>query len=211
MGTQRFDIHDLGADEGFSLIELVTVMSILPVILAVAFLLFNGTTQMSARVEARSGLTDDTRAGIDLMTRELRQADQIVDGAGVFATTQPRQAIFYVDLNHDNAPERVSYFMNGLKLVRTQASATTSVPPFSYGPDGPQRTLISTMSAGFSGPIFTYFDTSGAVLGSSQSAQCSAVGLHVISSTFVPGGTNENVTVDMSTWVKIRSIFNSIQ
>jgi prepilin-type N-terminal cleavage/methylation domain-containing protein len=200
-----------GSDEGFSLVELVIVSTLLSVVIGIAFMLFNSTVGMSDRIETRSYLTEDTRLAVDLMTRELRQASEISDGAGVFGSAQARTCIFYVDLNHDYAPERVSYFMNGSKLVRTQASPTTLVPPFSYGADGAQRTLIATMSPTFTGPVFTYYNSSGTVLTSSQSAQCSAVGLHIVSTARVRGTQSEYVTVDLATWVKIRAVFNNIQ
>jgi prepilin-type N-terminal cleavage/methylation domain-containing protein len=208
---QTTDMHDSTADQGFTVVELAMVASLLSVIIAIAFLLFNSTVGMSDRIMTRSIVAEEARGAVDLMTRELRQGQEIVTGNGVFATAQPRQCSFYMDINRDYVPERISYFMNGVRLVRTQASATTSVPPFSFGTDGPQRTLVSTISPSFTDPIFTYLDTSGVVLTSSQSARCSAVGLHVVASAPVPGTLSESVTVDLSTWVKVRSVFNSIQ
>jgi type II secretory pathway pseudopilin PulG len=208
----RADTRGTFADDpGFTVVELVIVASLMSVVLATAFLLFTSTVGMSDRISARSIVAEEARSAVDVMTRELRLAQEIVTGNGVFYAAEPRQCSFYIDVNRDNTPERVRYFMNGSKLVRTQASATTSVPPFSFGTEGPQRTLIANVPTTFTGPIFTYVNTSGTVLTSSQSAQCSAVSLHIVASARVPGTKTETVSVDLSTWVKIRSVFNSIQ
>jgi len=203
--------HDHRTDQGFTVVELVIVASLMSVVIGIAYLLFNSTVGMSDRIMTRSIVAEQVRGSADSMTRELRQAREIVTGNGVFANAQARQCSFYMDVNRDNVPERVTYLMNGVRLVRTQASATTSVPPYSFGADGAQRTLITTISPTFTGPVFQYFDTYGTVLTSSQSARCSATAVHLVASSPVPGTLTENVTVDLSTWVKIRSVFNSIQ
>jgi prepilin-type N-terminal cleavage/methylation domain-containing protein len=204
-------MNDRTADQGFTVVELVIVASLMSVVIGIAYLLFNSTVGMSDRIMERSVVSEQARGSMDVITRELRQAKQIVDGQGVFSNAQPRQCSFFMDLNRDGVPERITYLMNGAKLVRTQASATTLVPPFSFGADGPQSTLIDSIATTYTGPIFTYYDSAGTVLTSSQSSQCSAVGMRVVATGPVPGTKAEIVTVDLSTWVKIRSVFNSIQ
>ena len=197
-------------DDGFTVAEMTIVVGLLPIILGIAFMLFNSTTGMSDQISARSVVTEQTRSAVDVMTRELRQSGEISDGDGAFATAAARQCVFYVDLYHDGVPERVTYAMSGVALVRTQASSTTSFPPFAYGADGAPTTLVATISPSFTGPIFTYIDPNGTILTPSQSDQCSAVGVHVVGAAPVPG-TNQTVTADLSTLVKIRSLFNNIK
>lgn len=198
------------ADEGYSLVELVIVMSLLSVVIGLAFMLFNSTESMSDRVQTRSILKEQVRSAVDQMTRELRQADEISSGAGAFNTLQPRNCIFYADIQHTGVPQRVNYYMTGSKLLRATASSTTSVPPYVYGADSAPTTVVSTISASYAGPLFTYYDVNGTVLNSTQGYLCSAVSIRLVGESKVPSSRTESVTVDLSTWVRIRSVLNGL-
>jgi hypothetical protein len=199
------------ADDGYSFAELIIVLGLLSIVIALAYLLLNSTTVMADRVDARSIVKEQVRVAVDLMTRELRQADEPVQGAGAFATASPRECVFYVDLNHDLRPERVTYKMSGVSLVRTAASPTNQVAPYTYGAESAAETLVTKIDPGFTGPIFTYYDTNTTDLGSGQGPRCSLVKVHVIGEA--PVGTNnpEVVTVELTTWVKLRALFNGVE
>ena len=65
---------------------------------------------------ARSSATDDAQSAIDKMTREFRQTqvDRTPDEnpvGGVFKLANANEAIFMSDLNKDQVPELVRYYV----------------------------------------------------------------------------------------------------
>lgn len=196
-------------DEGTTLTEFLVVLTLMGSVISLVYLLLNSTTGMSNRIDAGAQAAEQSRTAIDKMTKELRQAVELTDDGGVFSTAATRTCGFYADVNHDHAPERVTYYVSGTQLLRVQASATTSAPPWAFGAPSTPTTLVTSMPASFTGPIFTYYDSSYPPA-QATAATCAAVSIRVVSS-FPMRGASQLATSDLSTWVKIRSVFNTIQ
>lgn len=192
-------------EQGFTLVEMSIVVMLLGMVISVMYLVMNTTSSWANRVDARSIATREVRATVDQIGRDLRQAMEISEGDGVFAQVQPRRCSFYVDLDHDNMPERVSYFVTGSRVQRTVAHATQPVYPYNFGAEGVPITLIGVLADGWTGDIFDYFNTSG--VETTSIPQVSAVRI-TIRNQGVAG--NQVSVVDTTTWVKVRSVHNSI-
>jgi hypothetical protein len=196
-------------DAGMTIIELIVVCTLLPVILGAGYLLLEAGNTIANQTDARQQATDQSRDVLAKLTTELRQAVEISEGDGAFAVAQPRQCEFYSDVDHDNVPELVQYRVSGTSLVRSVAHASTISPPFTYGAFSTETTVATGMPTSWTGAVFTYYDGSAtpAVVPPSQMASASAVSIRLVNSATTGKNT---VQVDLGTWVKVRSIHNSI-
>jgi prepilin-type N-terminal cleavage/methylation domain-containing protein len=133
----------LGADDGFSLTELMVVLGIMVFIIGTAFMAFNAAGAMSDGIQAREQAATSSALALERVTAEMRQARQISDGSFAFKTTAPDRAVFYVDLDHTGAPERVTYYVSGGALYRTQAQTTMIAPvDANYGPESTPQLIV---------------------------------------------------------------------
>src|SRR5687768_16618815 len=68
-------VNKVGSDQsGATLIELLVGMAMMIAIVSAAFLTFSTTERDAPREHARSNAVREAQAGVDRMTRELRQA-----------------------------------------------------------------------------------------------------------------------------------------
>jgi prepilin-type N-terminal cleavage/methylation domain-containing protein len=196
-------------EDGYSLIELLMVLSLVGVILATAFMMLQSITGMADRVEARTIASEDARIVMDRLTREIRQAFEVEDNQGAFADAQSRSCTFYTDLNRDGVPEMVTYRVQGKTLYRSEAVATSAMPPYGFGAAGPEETIITSLDGGFTGQVFTYYnsqDPPGEV-SPDHPEEVSAVSVRVVNAATV---NRKTAVVDLSTWVKVRAVHNTI-
>ncbi|HEY5467735.1 MAG TPA: prepilin-type N-terminal cleavage/methylation domain-containing protein [Coriobacteriia bacterium] len=193
-------------DTGFSLTELLIVVAILPVILGAAYLVFNTMSGNYSSISAQSEATSEAQRAMDVMVREIRQAQEVTDGGGAIATATPTSCSFYIDLDQDSVPERVTYYVDGTDLYRCQAEASSPVYPYGYV-DGPAQRVVNLTTT--SAVVFTYYDKNDPdhADASPNVATICAVGVHLTASR---PATNGQVAVDFTTRVKIRALFNSL-
>jgi prepilin-type N-terminal cleavage/methylation domain-containing protein len=211
--AQRFAVVTR-RDEGVTLPELLIVISLLTVVIFTAYLLFDALNGMTDRVEARVRASDEVRLTMDRITREIRQAQEISNGAGAFPAgcMNPRDISFYSDVDHDGAPEVVRYRVVGTALKRTVAQPTNQVPPYTPYLTASQETTVTNLldaTLAASGAIFEYYDRQDPpqpVTGG-QVHRVSAVRVHVIGGAVV---NRRSAYCDMETWVKVRSVNNAI-
>lgn len=199
-----------GHDEsGYTLTEMMVVLALLGVVLAAAFMMLQSITGMVDRVEARTIASEDGRMIMDRVTREIRQAYEIEDNQGAFVDAQPRNCTFYTDLNRDGIPEMVTYRVQGKRLYRSEATATSSLPPYQFGAPQPEELLIASLDGGFTGQVFTYYDSQDPPneVSSGHPEAVSAVSVRLVNAATV---NRKTAVVDLSTWVKVRSVHNTI-
>jgi prepilin-type N-terminal cleavage/methylation domain-containing protein len=199
----------LTRDEGFSVSEMMVVSLLLGIVLAASYLLMSAATGMADQIQARTIAADEGRAVMDRITREVRQAYEIEDNKGAFVDAQPRQCTFYTDADRDGRPEMVRYRVVGQVLYRSQASATSALPPYTFGPFSAEEVIVSSLSGGFNGNVFEYYDSADPprVVPSGKPADVSAVRLRLVTSATV---NKKTAFVDLSTWVKVRAVHNTI-
>lgn len=195
-------------DAGFTLTELLVVTMLMGMVLGLVFMVLGAVNSMADGLEARTIATDENRMVMDRVTRELRQAQEIVEGDGVFLRAQPRQCAFYADVDHDGVPELIEYRVQGNTLYRSETASVDSVPPYTYGTPT-SDVVITSIDGGWSGNVFTYFDNQQPAqeVSSGHPEDISAVELRLINTKTV---NRKSAFVDLSTWVKIRSVHNTI-
>lgn len=196
-------------DSGYTLSELLIVASLTLVLVTTIFMVLQATTRMSETIEARSIAAEESRMLVDGMTREFRQAVEIDEGEGVFDDAQPRRCSFYTDLNHDGVPERVTYSVRGKTVYRSVADAQSIVPPYQFGQDRDETVVVRSLKGGWNGNIFTYYDHENppGEVNSGHPEDVSAIKVWLVNSAT---SGRKTAYVDSSTWVKIRSVHNTI-
>ena len=198
------------SDDGVTLAELLVVMTLLVLVVSSSYLLMNTVSGWIDTVDARSRATDQARVMIDRITRELRQAVEITEGGGAFSDAQPRRCAFYSDVDHDGAPELVTYRVQSKYLYRSVAEPSKTVPPYAPYGAAVETLVMSSVDSSWNGNVFTYYDRSDppAEVSPGHEEDVSAVSLRLVNYATVGKKTE---FVDLSTWVKVRSIKNSIE
>lgn len=195
-------------DQGFSLVELLISALLIPLILSAAYLSFGGMSSNYSKIEAGSEATSEAQRGLDTLVREMRQAQEIKDGGGAFESATATKASFYCDVDRDGIPERVTYYVDGTDLYRALGEPSLAVYPYAFV-DGPAQRVMN-IGGMTSTVVFTYFDSGNAQMSSVTSdtlSTISAVSVHLSATRPSQGGL---VSVDFSTRVKVRALFNSL-
>lgn len=99
--------------KGFSLIEVIFVISIfiLALIAITAFIL--NTYRIYKYNFEQISTINEARRGIELMVKEIREAQYGDDGSYPLKEAGDFQFIFYSDIDKDEKVERVRYFLSG--------------------------------------------------------------------------------------------------
>lgn len=197
------------SDEGMSLIELVIALSLLVMVLSAAYMALFATSKAADGMDARQQASEQNRTTIDRVTREMRQSVEVVEGSGVFRSASARACEFYSDVNRDGKPELVGYRVYNAQLLRKVTNSSTAVPPYNFNLPQAEVPVILTIDPAYTGSVFTFWtnddppvQVTGANLG-----DISAVDIHIVALSKVG---REQASIDLETWVKIRSVHNTI-
>jgi prepilin-type N-terminal cleavage/methylation domain-containing protein len=198
--------RDRAGEGGFSLLELVITSAILPIVLAAAFLVFMTLSGNYSSVAAQSEATSEAQRALDIMVREMRQAQKVEADGGAVATATATFCSFYADLDRDGVPERITYYVDGTDLYRAVATSTGPATPDSFV-DGPAQRVVNLTTS--SAVVFTYFTVGepDTAVEHPAPAQVSAIGIRLSASRPAQNG---QIAVDFTTRVKIRAQFDSL-
>jgi len=152
-------MRSLRDDSGLSLTELLVVSVLISVILAGTYFMLSAATSMTDLAMARASAADEAQAAIDLIAREVRQAqeDDEDPAPGVFWLAGASDMKITSDTDHDTRPELIRYYVEDGALKRTVALPTNTEMPFTYGTPGAPRILVRELGTS-AGPVFCYHD-----------------------------------------------------
>lgn len=198
-------------ERGVTATELTVVATVMFVVLAAAYALYDLGTRTSGTLVGRIDALEGARP-IDQIARELRQATPPADGVAPILTCQARDVAFYLDIDRDGELERIHYWAQGQVLYRgvTQPASGT-LPPDYQGQPETTTVHVASLKSGWNGAIFTYYDNADPpnTLNASQADRASAVYVELQAEGKDPQAPHPEVT-KVSTFVKIRSIYNSL-
>ena len=156
----------LGGEAGFTLVEMLTAMTVFSILIAVYALTFGSALRHSDEIEDQTSLQLEARAAIAFFTQDVRQA---YDGDSNLATSpiesiSPTQITFLSpERTTPPAPfrmRRLSYRLNGGQLERARAMSTdTDGYPWVIPALGPYQKLVGSI---VNATPFTYKDANGA-------------------------------------------------
>jgi prepilin-type N-terminal cleavage/methylation domain-containing protein len=199
---------DAARGAGFTLLELMLTVAILPIILGAAYQVFITLSGNYSTISAQSEATGEAQRALDTLVREIRQAQEIQVGAGAFETADPTRASFYADMDRDGTPERITYYVptNGTDLYRREDQATNPVYPYAFG-EGPALRVVNLTTS--SSVVFTYYCSASPMVPADPPDRATICAVGIQLSAARPS-QNGNVEVDFTTRVKIRALFNSL-
>jgi prepilin-type N-terminal cleavage/methylation domain-containing protein len=152
----------LRLEDGFTLVEMLTAMTVFSILIAVFALTFSSAIRHSDEVEEQSSLQAETRAAITFVSQDLRQ---VYDGDANVLTSPvesigPTQITF---LTPDRATpfhmRRLSYRLNAGQFERAMAtSSDTDGYPWSIPALGSYKKLVGSVA---NATTFTYKDVAG--------------------------------------------------
>lgn len=200
------------SDAGFTISELTVAMTISFIVLLAGYMLLEVVSSSASAVQARGTAAEETRLALERIGRELRQAEEV--GGSAFYTWGARDLSFYSDVDRDDAPERVRYYVSGTRLLRSVAEPT-ELPPrgaSSYGPEVVTNpALVNGLNSDWTGPVFTYWAAStatGIKVAATTAAQICAVDARLYNGA---RDGRQTAYVDSTTEIRIRSVNSSLE
>jgi prepilin-type N-terminal cleavage/methylation domain-containing protein len=196
-------------DTGVTLAELLVVIVLMGIMMAASYMILSAARMMSNTAIARSDSADQAQRFIDRGSREFREALEASESAGVFTEIGTRRTVFYSDVNHDTKPEKITYYVTGNTIYRTQASTLDSVTPFvNFSGASTPQPIVTALDPGWTGPLFVYYDYNNtAQTATSKIPTLSRVDLAI--QTKATSG-NRSYTTSMGISARIRAVQNDL-
>lgn len=100
--------------------EMLIVCTMMVFVLSAAWLAFTTVTYNMSTISQQSMLSNDTNNVMDKFTREIRQAQEVSNGGGVFATVPSGNDMsFYSNIDAVGEPELIRYYRENNILFRS--------------------------------------------------------------------------------------------
>ncbi|MDB5189955.1 MAG: Type pilus pilin [Parcubacteria group bacterium] len=148
---------------GFTLVELLTVISITSVVLLALTSVIRSFYINNAYLLERTESLSSAQRGVSDSIKTIREASYGDDGSYPIAAAGTSTITVYANIDSDSAVEKVKYYLSGTNFYRVIYQATGSPPVYSSTPVS--TTTIATYARNASStPLFTYYDTNGVQL-----------------------------------------------
>lgn len=207
------------AGSGFTLVEMLVVVSLMSVILAAAWTVMLSVSVMSNQLSAGAVAADESQVFVNRIANELLEAGSLkslagtstsnADAQGAFYDIRPRQIGFYADVDHDGRPERVAYYVSGAGILRQQASAANATYPYSWATSSTAETVVRTIDPHWNGAVFTYYAAGSwppeEITSASQVGSITAVEVRMQNAAT---WADQTVSHSATTTVRVRTIGN---
>jgi len=148
-------------EKGLSLLEAIITISIFTLILGGFFGVILGSYRALHYTFQQTQAISEARNGIEIMIKEIREAQQGDDGSYIIEKAEDYEFIFYSDIDKDKETERVRYFLDGSDFKKGVIKPTGFPPVYITNPQDPQyneKFFIISKYVRNQPPIFHYFD-----------------------------------------------------
>jgi len=142
----------------FTLIETLVTIFVFALAMGAVFGLVTLGYRTQSYTFQQSTAINETRRGIEIMVREIREARGADDGSYIIEKAEDFEFIFYSDIDKDNAVERVRYFIEGTNFKK--GVIDPSGWPIKYDLNE-EKLFILSQYVQNQPPIFKYYDSQG--------------------------------------------------
>ncbi len=144
-------------EKGWTMVELLFVMSIFAVILAGIFQLFQWATDSWRRSYYATLAREEATRALQRMSKDLREATPINDDPALYYANS-QQLIFFSNVDSDSEPEKVEYILSGSDLLRKVTQPDSTQTPYTYNNNTPEVTTLTSYCRNNSNePLFIYY------------------------------------------------------
>ena len=194
-------------EAGFTMAEFIIVVGLVAFILTAAYTAFTAVQTTDSSLETRSTLSDSVNGTLNIMTREMRQAQETTVGYGAFAVAQPQTMSFYSSIDMDVAPELVTYYISNGSLYKRVDQPQNPLAPYAPFTMGTPIVVIPNVNPGYAGPTFTYYTDASPPVSTTTTSAISAVDIVL---TGQKSSMTGPVNIRAESWVQVRSLSNPL-
>lgn len=108
--------------------------------------------------------TRSARSGIERTVRDLRESSTADDGAYPIESMSTSSVTFYSDYDNDNKVERIRYFLTGTDFKKGVVESAGDPPTYATANEVISTVSDSVRNEAVGIPLFTYYDTTGALM-----------------------------------------------
>ena len=116
---------------GFTLVELIIGMAVTMVALAAAFVLFRDSTKANTNVTQTSGMSDNIRAGLNLIVQDLIQTGTGIPTGGITIPNSVSSGCNSKARRVNRPPAALNLTVSARSLSRSRIGGTARVSPIS--------------------------------------------------------------------------------
>jgi len=151
-------------NKGFTIFEALIALGIIFIVFFAGSRFIVKSFFFSDFEEAQSTAIQNAREAVEVIIRELREANFSDHGEYALATINNQDLVFYSDVDDDGKMDKVEYFLDERMLKR---SVTPPGEDNDYGGVGEINVLARYVNNG-SDPIFIYYDENNSITGIKQ-------------------------------------------
>jgi prepilin-type N-terminal cleavage/methylation domain-containing protein len=148
-------------NSGLSLVEMLIAIAIFVIGMVAFTLLFTRGWKSNTFIMEEGQASMAASRGVDSIVGELRRARQGDNGSYPVESADDNDLVVYMDIDHDDATERVHYFLDETnKKVKRGVAEPIAGNPITYpSGDSTVEDVVSYVANSSSEPIFYYYGT----------------------------------------------------
>lgn len=148
-------------NSGLSLVEMIIAIGIFVIGMAAFTMLFTRGWKSNTFIMEEGQASLAASRGVDTLVGELRRVRQGDNGSYPVESADDNDLVVYMDIDHDDATERVHYFLDETnKKVKRGVAEPIAGNPITYpSGDSTISDVISYVANSSSEPIFYYYGT----------------------------------------------------
>lgn len=209
--TMRRLRRQLKDQRGFTVVELIIASGLLLVVMFAAYTFYESMTSSASYVDSASQANSDARTAMDVISRALRQSTEIATNGGAIFEAGPRRCGMYVDIDKDGAIEKVRYWAVGQTIYWSKQEPDVGSDPPTYSTPATEHTLIRSADGGWNGNIFNYYAVGDPPTSVSAGHPEDVAAVEIeLRTRGGQSGTGQSAGSRLTTWVRIRSVFNAL-
>ncbi len=146
---------------GLSLVEMIIVIGIFVIGMTAFTMLFTRGWESNTFIMEEGQASLAASRGVDSLVGELRRVRQGDNGSYPVESADDNNLVVYMDIDHDDATERVHYFLDETnKKVKRGVAEPIAGNPITY-PAGDETVsdVVSYVTNGDSAPVFYYYSS----------------------------------------------------